>query len=270
MFTPPADGDYVARVTDVRGFGGERDHHYTLAIRAPRPGFTVAIGGKDPKVSPGSAKELAFTATRIEGFEGPIRIEVDNLPTGFTFHGPVEIEAGQREAIGVLAAAADAVAPDEATDKAVKVRAIASVAGQEMVRDLGTLGDIQLAAAPKLTVEILPGADPAVVRQVPGEPLELTIRPGQTISARVKVVRNDFPGRIEFGKEGAGRSLPHGVFIDNLGLNGLLIVEGQDEREFFITAAPKAPPGRRLFHLRTTQADGHASAPAVLKVLPTR
>ncbi len=254
MFVPPAEGSYVARVTDVRGFGGPADHHYALAIRAPRPTFTVALGGKDPKVSPGSAKEIVFTATRIEGFEGPIRIEVEGLPAGFTFHGPVEIEAGQREAVGVLAAAADASAPDESADKAVRVRAIGSVAGQEMVRELGTLGDLQLAAAPKLTVEILPP--------------EITIRPGQTISAQVKVVRHDFAGRIEFGKEGAGRNLPHGVFIDNLGLNGLLVVEGQSEREFFITAAPKAPPGRHCFHLRTNQADGHASLPAVIEVVP--
>lgn len=254
VFTPPADGEYVARVTDVRGFGGPADFHYTLSIREPRPSFTVAIGGKDPKVSPGSAKELAFTATRVEGFAGPIRIEVENLPAGFTFHGPVEIEAGQREAFGVLSAAADTTAPDEAADKGVKVRAIASVAGRDMVQDLGTLGDIQVADMPKLTVEIVPS--------------ELTIRPGQTISAKVKVVRHDFPGRVEFGKEGAGRSLPHGVFVDNLGLNGLLVVEGQSEREFFITAAPKAPAGRRPFHLRTSQAEGHASLPAVIHVLP--
>jgi WD40 repeat protein/mono/diheme cytochrome c family protein len=269
-FTPPVDGAYVARVTDVRGFGGPADFHYTLSIRAPRPSFTVAVGGKDPQVSPGSAKEITLTATRIEGFDGRIRIEVENLPAGFTFHGPVEIEAGQHEAIGVLSAAVDATAPDAPADEAVKVRAIGVVAGAETVLDLGTLGDIQLAEKPKLTVEILPGADAAVVQQVPGEPLEFTIRPGQTISAKVKVERHDFPGRVEFGKDGAGRNLPHGVFIDNLGLNGLLVVEGQDEREFFITAAPKAAPGRRLFHLRTTQNNGQASLPAVINVLPPR
>jgi hypothetical protein len=67
---------------------------------------------------------------------------------------------------------------------------------------------------------------------------------------------------------GAGRNLPHGAFIDNLGLNGLLIVEGQNEREFFITAAPKAAPGRRLFHLRAGPDGGQVSLPAVLNVLP--
>jgi hypothetical protein len=271
LFTPPADGDYVARVTDVRVFGGPTDFHYTLGIRRPQPSFAVTVEGMDPKVSPGSAREIVFKATRIEGFDGPIRIEVDGLPAGFTFHGPVEVEAGQAKAIGVLSAAAHAVPPDEAAGKAVKVRAIATFAGREMVRDLGTLGDIQLADRPKLTVEIQPGADPAVVRHVPGEPLEFTIRPGQTITAKAKVVRHDFTEQVEFGRDGeADRNLPHGVYIDNLGLNGLLIVEGQDEREFFITAAPKAPPGRRLFHLRAAPDGGQASLPAVINVLPGR
>ena len=52
LFTPPADGEYVARVTDVRGFGGPADFHYTLEIRRPRPSFTVRVGGKNPKRQP--------------------------------------------------------------------------------------------------------------------------------------------------------------------------------------------------------------------------
>ena len=86
----------------------------------------------------------------------------------------------------------------------------------------------------------------------------------------MKATRHDFQGRIEFGKEGAGRNLPHGVFVDNLGLNGLLIVEGQGEREFFITAARKAAPGRRLFHLHTGADGGQSSLPVWLTTLPAR
>jgi hypothetical protein len=71
------------------------------------------------------------------------------------------------------------------------------------------------------------------------------------------------------GLEDSGRNLPHGVFVDNIGLNGLLIVEGQTEREFFITASPVARPGVHEFHLRATADGGQASAPAVLRVLPS-
>ncbi|MCX7414295.1 MAG: hypothetical protein NTW36_12760 [Planctomycetia bacterium] len=270
LFTPPSDGAYVARVTDVRGFGGPADFHYTLGIRRPRPSFTVRVEGKNPSVSPGSGRELSFGVTRREGFDGPVRIEVENLPAGFTFHGPIEIEAGQEWARGVLSASADAAAPDEAPDKAVRVRAVAMIGGREVAQDLGTLGDVKLGEVPKYTVAIMPAANSSVaVRE--GEPLLFTIRPGETITAKVRAERHDFKDRIEFGRDGeADRNFPHGVFIDNTGLNGLLIVEGESEREFFITAAPKARPGRRLFHLRAVPDGGQASSPAMIEVLPAR
>jgi hypothetical protein len=270
LFTPPADGEYRLRLTDARGFGATAnpdDFRYKVIIRPPQPSFTIAVGGKDPKVSPGSGRELTFTATRTEGFDGPIRIDVENIPAGFTFHGPVEIEAGQRQAIGVLSASADAIAADDTVDKAVVVKATATVAGHEVVKEAGSLGDIQIAEKPKVTVAIAPGPDASAGMEPTGGPLEFSIRPGQTITARVRAQRHDFTKRIELGGADSGRNLPYGVFVDNIGLNGLLIVEGQDEREFFITAAPIAKPCRRLFHLRTTADGNQASVPAVINVL---
>jgi WD40 repeat protein len=269
IFTPPADGEYVARVTDVRGFGAERPDDtwgYTLTIRPPSPSFTAALGAKDIAVSPGSAREIPLSVTRDEGFDGPVRVTIENLPAGFTFHGPVEIEAGQERAIGLLSAAADAVAPDEAADKLVTVKATAMIDGREVVQELGTLGDLKVADKPKLTVTILDadGNGPAA----PGEPLTFRIRPGETIQARVRAERLDFADRIELGGDDSGRNLPFACYVDNIGLNGLLIVEGQTEREFFITASPVAKPGRRLFHLRATADAGQCSPPAVLEVVP--
>jgi hypothetical protein len=269
-FTPRADGEYVVRISDVRGFGATGDpqaYRYTLTLRPPQPGFKVAVAGKNPKPAPGGCQELSFHADRIDGFDGPIRIEVDGLPPGFTFHGPIEIEAGQRRARGVLSAAADAADPDAAADKRVRVRAVATVAGREVVQDLGRLGDIALGEPAPFTAEIVPAAGSSVVARE-GEPLEFTIRPGETITAKVRVDRRDFEGQIEFGRDAAAdRNLPHGVFVDNIGLNGLLIVEGESEREFFLTAAPKTPPGRRLVHLWTAAAGGQGTLPVWLTVL---
>jgi hypothetical protein len=221
----------------------------------------------NPKVSPGSGREIRFVATRREGFEGPIRIHLDRLPAGFTASTPVEIEAGQIRAVAVLYAAVGAADSMEASDRAVRVSATAEIQGREVRRELGDLGNVQLDAAPKLTVEILPGPDRSVVRQEAGRPMELLIRPGQTITARVRADRRDFKSRIELGGEDSGRNLPHGVYVDNIGLNGLLIVEDQTEREFFITAARKARPGTRLFHLRANGDGGQCSQPVLLRIL---
>ena len=269
-FTAPTDGDYIVRLSDVRGFGAEgspEDFRYTLTLRPPQPGFTVAIEGKNLKFGPGGRRELAFRADRLDGFDGPIRVEVEGLPPGFTFHGPIEIEAEQRRARGVIAAAEDATDPDEAAEKQVRVRAVADINGRQVVQDLGTLGAITLGEPPKFSAMIVPAVTSSVVER-PGEPLEFTIRPGETITAKVRVDRVDFKERIEFGRDtAADRNLPHGVFVDNLGLSGLLIVEGESEREFFLTAAPKTRPGRRLFHLWTGAGGGQATLPVWLNVV---
>lgn len=268
IFKAPATGDYLVRVTDVRGFGAETQFGYTLTVRPPRPDFKVTVSGTGMKVSPGSGREITFKAERYEGFEGPIRIDIGSLPPGFTASTPVEIEAGQVSAVAVVYADPKATVPDDAADQAVRVTASAEIAGRVLSHELGTLGDIQLAATAKVTVEILPSTDRSVVQENAGQPLEFSIRPGQTITARVRAVRHDFPGRIELGNEDSGRNLPHGVYVDNIGLNGLLIVEGQTEREFFITASRIARPGTRLFHLRARGDDGQASRTVLLRVLP--
>ncbi len=267
LFTAPATGRYLVRVTDTRGFGGGTNHSYRLSVRPQQPDFTVRVEGLNPKVSPGSGREIRFVATRREGFEGSIRIDLERLPAGFTASTPVEIEAGQLRAAAVVSAAPHAADPSEVADRAVRVVARATIQGREVVRDLGGLGNVQLDAAPKLTVEILPGPDRSVVRQESGRPMELLIRPGQTLSARVRAERRDFKGRIELGGDDSGRNLPHGVYVDNIGLNGLLIVEDQTEREFFITAARKARPGTRLFHLRANGDGGQCSQPVLLRIL---
>ena len=170
----------------------------------------------------------------------------------------------------MLSAAADAAAPDEAADKAVSVRALADIGGREVEQQVGSLGDIKLGEAPKLTVAIVPAPGSSVVARE-GEPLVFAIRPGETIKAKVLVERHGFGDRIDFGRDGqADRNLPHGVFIDNLGLNGLLVVEGETDREFSIRAAPKARPGRRPFHLLAAPDGGQASPPAIIEVLPAR
>lgn len=160
------------------------------------------------KIGPGGCRELAFKADRLDGFDGPIRIEVDGLPAGFTFHGPIEIEAGQPRARGVLSAAADVTHPDAAAEKQVRVSAVAEIAGREVMQELGTLGEITIGDPPKFTAAIVPAANSSVVQR-DGEPIGFTIRPEETITAKVRVDRGGFEARIGF----ASNNLPHGVFL---------------------------------------------------------
>ena len=80
-------------------------------------------------------------------------------------------------------------------------------------------------------------------------PLVLEMHPGETIRAKLKLERVKHNGVVSFGKEDSGRNLPHGVYVDNIGLNGLLLLSNQSEREFFVTASPIAEPGTSTFFI---------------------
>ena len=151
---------------------------------------------------------------------------------------------------------------DAAPASFAKVTATARINGKNVLHPVSNLGGLKLIAPPKLQVQVLPSRGILA----PGKPLELTIAPGETISARVVIERNGLKGRVSFGSHDSGRNLPHGVYVDNIGLSGLLIVEGQTEREFFITADKWVPEMTRRFHLRTGSEKGLVSQPILLHV----
>jgi len=261
-FTAPADGDYLVRVSDVRGFQGE-DFKYTMTIRPRRPDFKLTVGGFADGVPKGSGREFNVKAERLDDFEGPIRIDITDVPKGFHVTSPLIIEAGQLMAFGAIYTGKDTAMPEN--DFAI-VRATATINGKEVTHDIGKLGNIKPIDKPKLLVQVTTNESGAARTGTISDPLEFNIAPGETISARVRVERNGFNSRVELGSHDAGRNLPHGVYVDNIGLNGLLIVEGQTEREFFITADDWVPETTKHFHIRTTAEKGIVSNPLILHV----
>ena len=235
------------RVSDVRGFQGE-DFKYTMTIRPRRPDFKLTIGGFADGVPKGSGREFNVKAERLDDFEGPIRIDITDVPEGFHVTAPLTIEAGQLMAFGAIYTGTDTAMPEN--DFAI-VTATATINGKEVTHNIGKLGNIKPIDKPKLLVQVTTNESGAARTGTTTDPLEFTIAPGETISARVRVKRNGFNSRVELGSHDAGRNLPHGVYVDNIGLNGLLIVEGQTEREFFITADDWVPETTKRFHIRS-------------------
>ena len=266
QFTAPRDGAYFVRLTDVRGFQGS-DYKYELTVRQRAADFRVKLNGANPTVNAGSGKEFHVVVERRDGFQGQVAVDIRGLPPGFHATSPVVIEPGQDIAFGVITAAADAPALTAENAKMTRVTATAMINGQPRTHDVNNLGEIKLAAKPKVLVRMQPVGQPdGDVAADARTPWELVIAPGQTVAARVRVERNGFKGRISLGNDDAGRNLPHGVYVDNIGLNGLLIVEGKDERMFFITAAKWVPETTRLFHLMARVEGNQTSWPVLLKV----
>ncbi|HVX62833.1 MAG TPA: c-type cytochrome domain-containing protein [Pirellulales bacterium] len=246
-FTAPADGAYLVRVSDVRNFGGDR-FVYRLSVREPKPDFQIKLADVNPTVNVGGGRRLTFRAERSDGFEGDIMIDIAGLPQGFRVSSPIVIQAGHVEARAVLYAAEDAVAPPPEAWKGVVLTARGEIGGQNVTKEVNSLGQVKLETKPSVVVRL--------------EPAELTIAPGTTITATLKVERNGFKDRISFDAD----NLPHGVIVDNIGLNGVLIPEGQTERQIFLTCAKWVENLDRPFHAVASNAGAQASPPVMLHV----
>lgn len=263
MFQPPADGEYIVRLRDARGFQGA-DFRYQLKLRTPAPDFSVAMNTTELKIHPGTGREIGFTATRLDGFSGPIEIVAENLPPGFVLSDPVVIQDDQRQTFAALLAAPDATAP--ADDLVAKIRFVAraTIQGQVVQHDIGSLKSLGLLTNPRIRVRIQTEEQHAA--GLPEHTPELTVWAGETVKAWVQVDRVDHQGLVEFGKEDAGRNLPHGVFVDNIGLNGLMLLDGQTEREVFITTAPWVPEQSRPFYLKSSIDGGLTTLPVMVHI----
>ncbi|MCA8997756.1 MAG: hypothetical protein KDA80_12245 [Planctomycetaceae bacterium] len=266
LFTAPDDGDYVIRLRDVRGQQG-KNYTYQLTLRPRQPDFQVSIENRKLSVHRGSATEIRFRANRLDQFDGPVSIQVANLPAGLTMASPIVIEEGQIQAYGVLVAAADTPEISPERLKEIQISATASIRGQDVMHSVTGFEEIKLPDNPPVTIAIHPAEKGAVpVNQGNDGPLEFVIDPGETIMLKVVATRHSHTGEISFGKEDAGRNLPFGTYVDNIGLNGLLLLEGQNEREFFVTCAKWVPNQSRLFHLKTGVGGEQATVPVVLHV----
>jgi hypothetical protein len=113
---------------------------------------------------------------------------------------------------------------------------------------VNNFGQIKLAPKPKLLVHL--------------EPAELIVAPGTTVTATLKVERNGHNDLITFSVE----NLPHGVIVDNIGLNGVLMPKGESERQIFITADSWVPETSRLCFAIENQVGNQCSTPVMVHV----
>jgi hypothetical protein len=247
VFDPPADGDYRVRVGDSRGEGG-RAYAYRLTVRPPRPGYTVSFSPTAPAVWKGGAVPVTVNADRIDGFDGPIAVRLQNLPPGFSAPATT-IPAGENST--TFALWADATAGTPAKAPPLKLLATANIGGAEVNHE--ATGGVPQAVAPGDLVTTT-------------EQSEVTVRPGEQATLTVKVERrNGFAGRVPLDVRG----LPHGVHVLDIGLNGILITERESVRTVVIRCEPWVEPtGHPFVVLARSERKNteHAAKSVLLKV----
>jgi hypothetical protein len=265
-FTAPQSGTYLVRVTDTRSFGGE-NFAYRLVVRPAKPDFKVVLESI-PSIPAGSGRGFNVKLDRIDGFDGPVRVDVSGAPPGFVVSSPVVVEAGHDEARGTIYATGAAPPPDAPP---LKLTAKAMIDGKEVARPVKDIGKLTVSPKPMITVTLEPmSAKPTTAPATmpatrPAEPptiYEITITPGQMMPAHLRIERNGFKGSVSFDVD----NLPHGVIVADIGLNGVLIPEGQAERQIFLHCAPWVQETDRLCHAKAREAGNPTSLPVMLKV----
>jgi hypothetical protein len=245
-FTAPADGEYIVRIRDAESGGGE-SYAYRLSVRRPRPDFRLAVTPRNPNVPRGGAIPVTVTAQRLDGFDGPIEIELAGLPAGLhASHGV--IRPGQVSTTLALAADADAK-----LDSATPMKTVGKAGALQHVANLEDhLKLISLTPQPDLLMT--------------AETREVTVEAGGTAEIAVAITRQGgFSGRVPVEV----RNLPPHVRVLDVGLNGVLITEDESKRSFTIEALPTAEPGEQLIYVagqvetRSGQQSSYAAPEAI-------
>jgi hypothetical protein len=225
-FDPPADGDYQVRLGDARGQGGP-GYAYRLTVRLPRPSYNISFEPGSPAVWKGGAVPITVSAQRIDEFDGPIAVRVENVPAGFSAPATT-IPAGENRTVFALWAEPKAVSPAK-TAPPLKLQAEAVIEGKQVRRDAG--GGLPTAV------------DPGEIVTTTSQK-EVTVRPGGQARLTVHVERRKgFKGRIPLEVLG----LPHGVRVLDIGLNGILVTEQQTSRTVVIYCEPWVQPTEHPF-----------------------
>ncbi len=89
----PTDGEYVLTVTDSQNHGGEA-YAYRLRVSAPQPDFALRMTPSSLNARAGRAVPITVYAFRKDGFDGDIKVALQDPPDGFTLQGE-RIPAGK-------------------------------------------------------------------------------------------------------------------------------------------------------------------------------
>ena len=239
LFTAPEDGQYIARLRDLRGTGGPQ-FSYRLTVRPAKPDFRLflddtfmqlrdlrATGARNPNVPVGGRVPLVVSAHRIDGFTGEIQVEAQDLPA--RVESSVErIRADEFQSMLVFSASDTAA--EQIAQCSLTVTGRARIDGKEIRRTaIDVDGGLNL-------ISVVPAA---IVRPVV-QPQQVVLEPGGSAELHVSMhCPDDFAHEI--GVEVKNR--PPGVFVPGRSTNaGQAIAAGERSRTLALKAAPGLLP----------------------------
>ena len=279
----PADGQYFLSVRDLHGRGGER---FLYHLKAERSGPEFEVHGEYyySQLAPNTNMIWFAKITRINAFDGPVEIVVENLPPGVTAE-PFTIPTGMVHGAIILKCAADA-----------KINAsLVRVSGRAMLP--GPAGsDVEAIRYGRITCEqqssgggqarwpintqIVGITKPLDLLKVEAEPQEVSLKPGEKQEITVRIERQKgFTDSVtlamsfDYFTSKFGEQLPPGVTVGKASqlrlagkvLEGKVVLEASD-KALAVEKLPIAVLARVSITFSITT--NYASNPIHLTVLP--
>ena len=226
-------GKYVLRIGDVTDQGGQ-EYAYRLKIAPAEKDFALRVKTGAANVVQGDSALVAVDVFRRNGFDGPVRVEVQGLPAGFVASEAI-IPAGQNDGQLTLSAPADAatglhtpqvLGKADVDGRPVRREGIPlETVGQafyikHMLPTEGFLLHVGKQALYTLSSDAPPGKELAIPRK--GD-LKIVVK-----AARLEGGK----GQIALGAAGL---LPQGIVV-----RPAILFPGVNEATISVTAAPKA------------------------------
>jgi hypothetical protein len=192
VFSPPADGDYLLRIGDLNHKGGPTAIYYIEADWA-LPDFTLRSDPDKAMIGPGSRTAWYVHVNRLNGFTGPVHVEVRGLPKGVSV-SPLTILPAMTQGLLVLSAAADA--PREAANVQIVGTATVDQPGghqQTLVRMATPNEEIYLPGGGRgrfdVKMQTVAVTAPSDILLVDVKPQTITLRPGGEQRIEVALTR---------------------------------------------------------------------------------
>lgn len=206
IFDPPATGEFVAEISDASGISKIKAA-YHLSIRPADENFAASTRSGESPLPDGGSAEIVVDIKRNDGWEGSVLGEIIGLPQGVI--GTRGFASGLESSmlLTVCSRESNVIPPFEG-----RIRLTGQIGGKSIVRDLPLP---KIKPMPEGEVTIVPGLR------------ELFVEPGGRVKLPVAIERRmGYSGRVPIDVRG----LPQGVRVLNVGLNGILLPPGQQDR----------------------------------------
>lgn len=224
-FKAPSDGRFIVSVRDLHNRGGER-FVYNLRVEPSGPDFEVHGKYYYAQLAPGTRMIWFARLSRINGFNGPVEMQIEGLPEGVSLT-PVTIPAGLNQCALILSAQADAKV-DACLVRLFGKAVIPDADGKprDVIRDAHITCELQASGGSQarwpINTQIVGVTGPLDLLKFEATPSEITLRPGEKAEIKVRVERNkEYTGPITlampflYGNSIVTGQLPRGVTMSS-------------------------------------------------------